>query len=253
MIVREQQDSYIMIEQHHHAQVSGQLAANLKDSFFLEEDFKPSVLYAITNHDFAWKMIDKQPFWNDEKNTPYTFTDFPNPAKTVFYKHGVDEVEKHDRYAALLCSEHYARFLLDDAAEESQLFVQKERERQKRLIQFIDGYEENIFNVHRDLLRLFDSLSLYVCMNNPGVSKQNEHPFFKDGLPVPKSLTFFHTNKIDMHWKDEQSIEMGVFPFSSPVDITIYQKSVPKKAIEEYGLINSYEYTEAETLSVQLL
>ncbi|MFD1363587.1 DUF3891 family protein [Lentibacillus salinarum] len=253
MIVRERQNEYIMIEQNHHAQVSGQMAANLKDSFFLEDKFKSSVLYAIENHDYAWKMIDKQPFWNDQKQQPYTFTDFPNPPKTVFYKHGIDQVEKHDSYAALLCSKHYTRFLVDDTEETSRSFVQEEQERQQRLIHLLEDYDEPIFNVHSGLLQLFDSLSLYLCLNEPGVAKEDGHPFFKDGVPVPQSLTFFHTNKIHLYWTDEQSVEMDVVPFKSPVDITIQQKSVPKKAIAENGLIKSYEQAEQETVSVQLL
>ncbi|SFE17739.1 Protein of unknown function [Lentibacillus persicus] len=253
MIVREREDSYVMIEQDHHAQISGQLAANLKDTYFLDEALKHSVLYAIANHDYAWKMIDKQPFWNDKKGKPYSFTDFPVPPKTVFYKHGVDEVEKHDWYAALLCSSHYARFLINEAEEESQLFVEEERQRQERLIQYIDRYDEHIFNVHSGLLQLFDSLSLYLCLNEPGASKEDEHPFFKDGLPVSESLTFFHTKKIDIHWKDNQAIEMGVFPFSSSVDLTIQQKTVPKRAVAAHGLIQSYQQAEYESVSFRLL
>lgn len=253
MIVREHQNTYIMIEQHHHAQVSGNMAANLKDSFFLEAKWKPSVLYAIDNHDVAWKMIDKQPFWNDQKQKPYMFTDFPNPSKTVFYKHGIDEVAKHDTYAALLCSEHYTRFLQDDPEEASRAFIQHERKRQQQIVQRLEDYDSERFDVHYGLLQFFDSLSLYMCLNEPGVVKEDEHPFFKDGIPVPQSLTFFHTNNVDIYWKDEQTVVMDVFPFNHPIDITIRQKSVPKKAIAENGLIKSYEQADLETVSFQLL
>ncbi|HLS09125.1 DUF3891 family protein [Lentibacillus sp.] len=252
MIVRERQNKYIMIEQDHHARISGQLAANLKDSFFLEERLKQPVLFAIENHDFAWKMIDKQPFWNDRKQKPYMFTDFPNPAKTVFYKHGIDEVEQHNLYAALLCSEHYTRFLLNDPGEESQLFVQHERERQKQIINRLEAYDKNIFDVHYGWLQFFDSLSLYLCLNEPGVSKEDEHPFFKNGIPISQPLTFFHTKKVSIYWKDSQTVEMNVFPFNSPIDITIQQKSVPQKAIAENGLIKAYEQAELDTVSVRL-
>ncbi|HLR63780.1 MAG TPA: DUF3891 family protein [Lentibacillus sp.] len=253
MIVRERQNKYVMIEQDHHAQISGQLAANLKDSFFIEETWKQSVLYAIKNHDYAWKMLDKQPFWNDQKHEPYMFTDIPNSAKTVFYKHGIDEIEKHDPYASMLCSEHYTRFLIDDPKEESQSFVRHERERQQKLIQNMESYDKDIFDVHYGLLQFFDSLSLYICLNEPGAAKENEHPFFIDGIPVPKPLTFFHTNKVGIYWKDTETVEMDVFPFGSPIDITIRQKAVPQKAIAENGLINSYEQAEYETVSIQLL
>ncbi|TFJ92680.1 DUF3891 family protein [Lentibacillus salicampi] len=253
MIVRERQNTYIMIDQDHHAQISGQMAASLKDSFFLEERLKDSVLFAIRNHDYAWKMIDKQPFWNDQKQKPYMFTDFPNPAKTVFYKHGIDEVAHHDLYAALLCSEHYTRFLLDDPEESSRTFVQHERERQQQIIQHLEGYDKDTFAVHYGLLQFLDSLSLYICLNEPGVTKEDEHPFFKDGIPVSQHLTFFHTNKVGINWKDQETVEMDVFPFDSPIDMTIQQKSVPKKAIAENGLVNSYERTEEESVSVRLV
>ncbi|WP_010529185.1 DUF3891 family protein [Lentibacillus jeotgali] len=253
MIVRERQNQYVMIEQDHHARISGQLAANLKDSFFIEETWKQSVLYAIENHDYAWKMMDKQPFWNDQKQEPYMFTDIPNSAKTVFYKHGVDEVEKYDLYAALLCSEHYARFLIDDPKEESQLFVQNERKRQQQIIGSLENYDNEIFDVHYGLLQFLDSLSLYICLNEPGTSKENEHPLFKEGIPVPQMLTFFHTNKVGIYWKDDETVEMDVFPFGSPIDITIRQKVIPKNDILEKGLIKSYEQVDEKTVSIQLL
>ncbi|GGJ88688.1 hypothetical protein GCM10007063_09010 [Lentibacillus kapialis] len=252
MIVRERQNEYIMIEQDHHARISGQLAANLKDSFFIEEIWKQSVLYAIENHDYAWRMIDKQPFWNDQKQEPFMFTDIPNPVKTVFYKHGIDEVEKHDSYAALLCSEHYTRFLIDDPKDESQLFVQNERDRQQKIIHRIENYDKDIFGVHYSLLQFFDSLSLYLCLNEPGSAKKDEHPFFKDGIPVPQHLTFFHKNKVGIYWKDNGTVEMDVFPFGSPIDVTIRQKAVPKKAIAENGLISSYELADVNSASIQL-
>ncbi|SFB07129.1 Protein of unknown function [Lentibacillus halodurans] len=253
MIVRERQNAYIMIEQDHHAHISAKMAAGLKDSFFSGKMFKPSVLYAIEKHDYAWKMIDKQPFWNDRKQEPYMFTDFPNPAKTVFYQHGVDEVEKYDPYAALLCSEHYTRFLQHDPEEESRLFVQRERKRQVRIMQLLDDYDDNIFDIHYGLLQFFDGLSLYICMNEPGVTTENEHPFFKDGIPVSPSLPFFHNSKMHVFWKDEQTVVMDEFPFNNPIDIIIQQKSVPKKAIAEKGVINSYLNAEVQQVYICLV
>ncbi|QKY71047.1 DUF3891 family protein [Lentibacillus sp. CBA3610] len=122
------------------------------------------------------------------------------------------------------------------------------------LFSFWTIIDEHIFHVHRrGLLHCLTSLSLYILFNEPGALKENEHPFFKEGIPVSAFLTFFHTNKINIYWKDEKSVEMDVFPFNSQVNITIRQKSVPKKAIAENGLIESYEQAEEEAVSVQLL
>src|SRR5690625_5024251 len=98
MIVREHQDKFIMIEQDFHAYISGEMIANWKDSLFKGEHFKKSVEYAIYHHDLGWKMIDKQPFWDDEKEAPYSFISFPILPKLIFYKYGIDMVEDVDPY-----------------------------------------------------------------------------------------------------------------------------------------------------------
>lgn len=252
MIVRENKQDFIMIEQDYHAQISGKMASSLSDSLFRGEAFKKTVLYAIDNHDYAWKLIDKEPFWNDQKQAPFTFVDFPNPPKTIFYKHGIDEVERNDSYAGLLCSEHYTRFLGGAASQESKSFIQQEKERQQRIIQSMDSFDEQLFNFHYGLLQFFDSLSLYVCLNKPGTAKEDEHPFFKEGIPVSPSLTFFNEEKIPLYWKDNKTVVMSEFPFTNPVEITIKQKRIAKDAIFALGLVKSYLNAETEHVATRL-
>ncbi|WP_164670773.1 DUF3891 family protein [Virgibacillus doumboii] len=252
MIVRENEHDFVMIEQNYHAQISGKMATGLKDSLFSGKAFKKSVLYAIENHDYAWKLIDKEPFWNDQKQAPYTFVDFPNTPKTIFYKHGIDEVEKNDAYAGLLCSEHYSRFLSDNTSKEATAFVQQEKERRQRIIQSMDDFAEHLFDFHYGLLQFFDSLALYVCLNEPGISKENEHPFFRGGIPVSPSLTFFNDNKVPIYWKDDKTVIMNEFPFYHPLEIMIKQKRVSKDTISSQGLIGSYLRAVPEHVNIRL-
>src|SRR5690625_4939597 len=100
MIIRENDHSFIMIEQHHHAEISGYLFQQLSERFLLSKYH--SLHYAIVNHDCGWIPFDDMPIWNDVKNQPYSFIDFPISFKTVLYRHGINQVQENDPYAALL-------------------------------------------------------------------------------------------------------------------------------------------------------
>src|SRR5699024_2142652 len=120
---------------------------------------------AIHYHDYGWRLIDMQPFWNDWKQAPYAFTDFPTMSKIIFYTYGIDQVVKKDRYAGLLSSRHYTRFLESHPSEEAQAFVQREKARQEQLIKAIPEFGRDWYDVHYGLLQICDDLSLYICLN----------------------------------------------------------------------------------------
>src|SRR5699024_242941 len=123
MIIRERADAFVMIEQHHHATLSGNLFDQMKPKLALTNDiFHNAVRYAIYQHDVGWIPFDMTPFWNDKEVAPYSFMTYPNSIKTILYKDGIDQVANIDPYAGLLCSEHYIRFLAEDEAALSQQF-----------------------------------------------------------------------------------------------------------------------------------
>src|SRR5699024_806660 len=157
MIVRERKDDFVMIEHDNLAHGSGELIKAWKDSFFAGETFKESVEYAIIHHDYGWKLFDKQPFWNDEKQMHYTFIDFPNKPKTVFYKHGIDVVEKDDHYAALLFRNHYSRFLLNDPTQEATEYIEQEEQGRRRISHCLSSLDYTQFDFHYGLLQLCDN------------------------------------------------------------------------------------------------
>lgn len=253
MIVREREKDYVMIEQDNHAHISGDLVTAWKDSLFIGRDFKDSVEYAIYHHDYGWNLLDKQPFWNDKKQAPYTFLDFPTPSKTVFYKHGIDAVEKADRYAALLCSKHYSDFLLNDISPEARDFVQSEADRRQWIIDCLSTFDPTFFAFHYGLLQLCDSLSLYICLNEPGALKKDEHPFFQDGVPVSDALQNLQQDKLNVRWKDNKTIEMSAFPFNKPLRVQVKQKVIAKRRIAEAGLITSYQEAFYEDVEIYFL
>ncbi|MUV38293.1 hypothetical protein JNUCC1_02131 [Lentibacillus sp. JNUCC-1] len=249
MIVRERPDAFVMIEQHHHARISRDVIKHWSGKALEDERDKDSVLYAIEQHDRAWIPFDKAPLWNDFKQAPYTFTNFPDPIKTVMYKNGIDQVEAHDRYAALLCSEHYVRFMEENTLQEAKEFVSSEKNRQNRVIRDIDGFDSNKFAMHYELLKLADNLSLYICLNEPGVPKEKEHPFFREGIPIGPALG---TRRLNLKWADAHTIHMEPFPFREHIDVQLNETLVIKRNIHELGLINASKNAEVNTRAITI-
>lgn len=250
MIVREREDSFVMIEQNNHAQVSGEIMKHWKEDLFKGKAFKSSVDAAIYLHDTGWAPFDKQPFWNDKEQAPYTFVTFPVLPKIVLYTHGINEAEQHDSYAGLLCSEHYKRFLVNNTSEEAQAFIRQEEARQQRIIEATPDYQKELFDFHYGLVQLGDNISLYICLNEPGVAKKEEHNFFKDGIPLAKALDL--SEKMHLSWEDETTIRLDPFPFSKPITFQLKQKEIAKKDVSQHGLMDVYKNTSYEELTMTL-
>ena len=164
MIVRERPDSFLLFEQHEHALIAGEFALRWRER---PRPFE-STLYAIANHDLAWRELDREVLWNEEKDRPYSFVDYPLDLKLPAQRRGIDLVADHDPYAGCLCSMHYSRFLLDSVRPEEVVFREGEMERQGRLEERMS--EKELENLERNfrLLRLCDGLSLLLCLNEPG-------------------------------------------------------------------------------------
>lgn len=213
MIVRELADSFLLIKQHDHALASGTFAGGWADP----PRPRDPTLFAVTHHDVAWKGPDSGVRWNEEKERPYSFVDYPTEPKVEAYARGLDWLEGRDPYAACLCSAHYenlVRFYGKTEAEER--FAEAEARRQARLQSGLSG--EEIRNLDRNLgfLRLCDGLSLFVCLNEPG---EADNP-----PPYPGGFAF-DGDVFDPVWEDRRTLRLDPDPFSGPFGITIpYQK-----------------------------
>lgn len=252
MIVRETNKAFIMIEQHEHARVAANIMTDLKPHLLKRDNFWNSVIYAIEQHDCGWKPFDKEPFWNDKKHAPYTFIDFPLLPKLTLYKQGIDKVEQVNPYAALLCSEHYARFVKHHKIDEVKYFLEQERKRHERIIKTFPHFNQTLFDLHYNLLQFGDNLSLYICLNEPGVSKNQEHSFFREGIPIPTLMQDMAEKRIQVEWKNERTIYLDMFPFIRPIPVTFQQKVVSKEDITTHGLLESYSSTAFEKVKIQL-
>ncbi len=239
MITRETKDSFIFITQHEHATISGEFFVNLKKEFIPTEHFE-SLKFAIYQHDRAWIIPDSEPIWNDKLQKPYDFIAYPENIKLHFYKLGIEQVDQANSYAALLCSMHYSSFFAHSETEYGKSFYERETLRQKHLMQRLRIQTSTFLNYQLKILQLCDDLSLYACMNNPGVDKKNEHPLFKDGF---NNSEFFHDNgeqRVTANYQDKHIIKFNSRLFEKPFEIKITFKKILKDNIQNEGLLAAF-------------
>ncbi len=251
MIIRKQNDSFIMIEQHHHAHISKEIITHWKGHFLNNDSMVNSVLYAIQMHDYGWDFFDKQPFWNDKINEPYSFINFPIIPKTVLYTEGVNKVEQKDPYAAALCSAHYIDFMKNDETDDVLLYLNHERNRIKRILKQYPHIKSEVFWQHLALLKFADNISLYVCLNEPGTSPDNQHYFFKNGIPI--SIQTIKSNLIDAKWISKDTIVLTGLPQVPSFSVSLKQKRLPKQDIFKKGLVDLYQTTSYEHLNLNFI
>jgi hypothetical protein len=238
MIVYKENNNWVMIAQHDHAAVSGRIAEVWRRNAFEGIRYRDDVVYAITQHDRGWIDLDETPFWNDADQKPYSFQDLPTVTKLPFYRKGVDEVEAGSPYAGLLCSLHYTSFFQhpDQPAAMQYLAEEKARQNGIKSQQTVDQQE---FAFHYDLLQFCDNLSLYICMQEPGLPKEKEISWFRNGFP--QLFRFAQGKKIMARWVDKERVSLDPYPLEAETSVSVPARLVSKEAIREAGIAAAYK------------
>lgn len=241
MIVYEHNESYVMVRQHDHALLSGQLASKLNSQYWPERTIQKEVLYAIQQHDRGWISLDEVPFWNDSSQLPYSFIDFPLTVKLDYYIKGIKEVAEFSHYAAYLCSKHYQSFFENATSKQGVEFYNNESARQKILLDKIN-IDNELIEFHFQLLQFFDDLSLYVCYQEPGVTKENELSWFRDGFS--QSFHFLNNNeRIIASWENEKKLRLTHPLITTNEYFSVQVKKVPKELVSEKGISYAFQST----------
>jgi hypothetical protein len=254
MIIRETGQTFVFIAQHDHATLSGQLAEYWKEDSFWQNAYYQDTLLAIYQHDRGWIAPDNSPGWDHAQQKPYSFLSYPLEQKLVHYKQGIDEVEAMNPYASVLCSMHYVSFMRN-ANRVEQTFISQEQARQHRLkakLRINTPEEEALCQYHFHLLQFFDDLSLYLCINHPGVPKKKEYPFFLEGFKNTELFTFTGNTKIQAGWKSPEAVFVTPFPLGEEVEAVIVYREIPKKEIELHGLIKAYKEAPIQKYTVKV-
>ncbi|OZM56095.1 hypothetical protein CIB95_13380 [Lottiidibacillus patelloidae] len=232
MIIFEENDHFILYTQHDHGLLSGEIAFQWGNSEFPLATFNQ--IMTATYHDFAWYDEDLQPKWDYKSNKPYDFVEYPTSEKLIIYKNGISQLEKLYPHCALLTSLHYCSFYNGRNDKEILRFLSNEKKRQQKLKNWLKLRT----NSEKDLsfLKLCDDFSLYVCLNEPGVSKSNEHPWYKNGISYKNGdeETIF-----ELFWSSKEEITITPFPFKEEWETSIPYRKMCKETKKIVGKGNT--------------
>ena len=205
MIVRERNGEFILVKQHDHGQIAGQIAAHWRE----QPTRRESTLLAIRDHDIGWQLLDQSVRFNPATGKPYSFTDMPLADRLPAYSWGIDRVEERDAYAACLCSRHYVSFF--NGYEGPRSFVESERERDARLTAQMDAKEIRSLDQNLELLQTCDRISLFLCLNEPG---ENTAPRYREGIRFGQEL-------LRPIWLDQATLRFDPSPLGADLVVSI--------------------------------
>lgn len=221
LIIRDNGVFFTLIRQHDHGLLSGEIASHWGNQDFSRP--RDKLILTASLHDLSWIENDAVLHWNEKENKPYDFTSLPFKVRLPMYKKGLDLTERLHPYGSLLTSKHYCSFFTKGENRDVDEFLEKEEVRQERLKSSF--FEEPLEKDLRDL-QTWDNLSLYLCLNRPGVAKENEHPWFKEGIQA------FNKNgesvTLHLRWLNERTVTLNPFPFSESWSTTLPYAQVRK-------------------------
>lgn len=250
MIVRETEHEYVMTAQHDHARLSGNVARNF-GHFFMNDPFFNDLVFAVYHHDYGWVRLDETPIWDDSRSMPCSNPNYPLLPKLTHYQYGLDQVERRNKYAGLLCSMHYYSFgFQHSTVEECIDFARNEERRQKRIRDELNLTNDEDIIKQFKLLQLCDRISLYVCFNSPGVSKEQEHPSYKLGFEDSELFNIDSEGLLVPEWLNTSEINITPNPFNSSFKTSLRQKRVSKQLVKEIGIAQAYKNGEWVDLEI---
>jgi hypothetical protein len=236
MLVRDAGDSWQLVLQPDHADLSGQLAAAWGGAGFARPEPLESVVRAARRHDDGWAVWERQPRL-DADGVPQSFLSVPAPVHLAFYRAGVEVVCDEDPYAGLLVSMHMSGLYRGrygvmgggspqrdaEARPAIDAFVEQEEERQAALRRMLDVDEAQRWTNYA-LLQAFDVVSLYFGLANLDVGT----PGGCDGVPTADGGD---PVRVAIEPLGPWRVRFDPYPLrESPAALTLVRRLVPKRA-----------------------
>lgn len=246
MIIRVRENDIVLIEQDIHGRFAGEIAKHIQARHFPGGLLREETILAAYEHDRCWTGLDHTPIWNDRERAPFSFMNYPVLPKLAFYRTGIDEIEAMNGYAGLLCSMHFTSFFIHNTPRDCIAFVHGEQERQRRLKEQYRETNEDLLTRHLNMLQFCDDLSLYVCLNEPGCSKEEEHPWYRAGIPHSEVFDPGSAARATAVWLNDGKVQVRPFPFEHEFTATLRCRVVSKEDISANGLDQAYRNVEPQ-------
>ena len=175
MIVRDRGDTWQVVLQTDHADLSGAFARAWSKPGARHD----SLSLAAARHDDGWAVWERAPTVDRGSGRPVNFLDVDVRSHLAFYRACIAAVGEQDPYAGLLVSMHGAGIYRQRYGRDPALGLSRAAEAQELVDGFVAeqeaGYPERLARVgvaederwlDYELLQLYDRLSLYFCLRD---------------------------------------------------------------------------------------
>jgi hypothetical protein len=236
MLVRDRGDSWQLVLQPDHADLSGQLAAAWGGDGFAEPSPKASMVLAAVRHDDGWGVWDRRPGWDEERERPRSFLDVPVPVHLAFYRACIAAVTQEDPYAGMMISMHGAGIYNGRYGTQPSLGLTDQGKHKGLVEEFVREQEEGYRAISAELgvsdeerwtnyllLQMYDRLSLYFCLKDVEAGEADEVGPAPDAGGAEVALQLEPAGA----WH----VRMAPFPFrESPARFTLVRRVLRKRA-----------------------
>jgi hypothetical protein len=238
MIVRDRGDSWQIVLQPDHADLSGQFARawGNADGFAVPRPLD-SVILAAARHDDGWAVWERAPALDREGKAPRNFLDVEVASHLAFYRAMIAAVLDHDPYAGLLVSMHGAGIyrgrygtqpslkltFADEEHEQVEAFVAEQEGLHARLTERLRVGEDERWTNYR-LLQVYDRLSLYFCLRDVEAGE-------RDTLePAPRGYDGAEAS-LRIEPEGPWRVRIDPYPFvQSPATFRLVRRVLPKES-----------------------
>ena len=106
MIVRNEDNTLLLITQHDHARLASEILMAIRSEPILSGPDRETVLLATREHDNGWFEVDIKPSIDTKLGHPYNFTSGPVLTKLQLWPRGIARVAQVNSKAGALVAEH---------------------------------------------------------------------------------------------------------------------------------------------------
>jgi len=173
MIRRDENSSWLLITQHDHAGLAGEIMECWGNESFSGPEPRDEVLFAIREHDSGWEEWDASPKIDPESGHPANFMEMGSAEHTEIWERSFRAPGSEHSYAATLIALHFAKFnqrtLDKDPSDKSALRLKEEIKQfiaDKLGIELTDSLQAGVpadVKVNLKLLQIGDIMSLTLC------------------------------------------------------------------------------------------
>ncbi len=173
MIRRDINGGWILITQHDHAELSGQIMTHWGNDMFVRPEPYDQVLFAVREHDSGWKEWDSLPKINTETGYPANFTEMSFEDQGDIWRRCYKPYSQDQPYASCLVALHFSKFSRNNLRKDpgNQVAESLHKELKEYVadgfnLQISDGNLKQIPNdviKNLKLLQIGDIISLALC------------------------------------------------------------------------------------------